>query len=77
TLAFLANGLLALGYYLPLIGATFQRSTGPTVTRARPPTGIGLPLAGLCGLVLAMGLHPAPWLEWISAVGPALLAWGH
>jgi proton-translocating NADH-quinone oxidoreductase chain N len=78
TLAFLANGLLALGYYLPLIGAAFRRSTAPeTIGDARPPLGIGLPLTGLCGLVLAMGVHPAPWLEWISAVGPALLAWGH
>jgi len=78
TLAFLANGLLSLGYYLPLIGSTFLRSTEPAIeTRVRPSAWIGLPLVGLGGLVLAIGIHPAPWLEWMSDVGSALLAWGH
>jgi len=78
TLAFLANGLLSLGYYLPLIGSTFLRSTEPAIeTRVRPSAWIGLPLVGLGGLVLAIGIHPAPWLEWMSDVASALLAWGH
>ena len=77
TLLFLVNGLVSLGYYLPLIGAAFARPAGPAIeTRVRPSAWIGLPLVGLGGLVLAIGIHPAPWLEWMSDVGPALLTWG-
>jgi proton-translocating NADH-quinone oxidoreductase chain N len=77
TLVFLVNGLVSLGYYLPLIGAVFRPAGSPLGADVRPPAWIGVPLVGLGGLVLAIGIHPAPWLEWMSGVGPALLAWGH
>ncbi len=77
TLVFLANGLVSLGYYLPLIGAAFRPSGSTLKAGARPSAWIGVSLVGLAGLVLAIGIHPAPWLTWMSDVGPALLAWGH
>jgi proton-translocating NADH-quinone oxidoreductase chain N len=77
TLAFLVNGLISLGYYLPLIGTVFRPVGSGSGTDPRPSAWLGLPLAALGGLVLAIGIHPAPWLAWMADVGPALLAWGH
>jgi hypothetical protein len=37
---------------------------------------MSLPLALLGGLVIAMGLYPGPWLDWVSGVGPYLLSLG-
>jgi len=77
TFVFLLNGLISLGYYLPLIGAAFRPAGSTHEAAARPSAWIGVPLVALGGLVLAIGIHPAPWLGWMSGVGPALLAWGH
>jgi proton-translocating NADH-quinone oxidoreductase chain N len=73
---FLVNGLLSLGYYLPLIGAAFRPAGSNPEAPARPSAWIGLPLIALGVLVLAIGIYPAPWLGWMSGIGPALLAWG-
>jgi proton-translocating NADH-quinone oxidoreductase chain N len=75
----LLNGLLALAYYLPLIGKLFTPS--PNVDgRAGDPLAVSpwmaVPLLFLGGLVVAMGLYPRPWLEWMADVGDYLLAIG-
>jgi proton-translocating NADH-quinone oxidoreductase chain N len=77
TFVFLVNGLVSLGYYLPLIGAAFRPARSTPAAPARPSAWIGLPLIALGGLVLAIGIHPAPWLGWMSGIGPALLTWGN
>jgi proton-translocating NADH-quinone oxidoreductase chain N len=70
---FLLNGLLALGYYLPLIGTLFAPS--PTAERAdaRPWPWMTLPLLALGGLVLAMGVYPGPWFGWMGDTAAYLL----
>ena len=77
SLFFLLNGLVALGYYLPLIGLTFSRPfDAETPDAGHPSPWLVAPLLGLAVLVVVIGIYPAPWLEWLSAVGPALLTWG-
>ena len=80
---FLLNSLLALGYYLPLIGKLF---TSPATTphgdeqsakaRIRISAWMALPLVTLAGLVVAIGLYPGPWLAWTADAGEYLLALG-
>jgi proton-translocating NADH-quinone oxidoreductase chain N len=79
--AFVLNGLLSLGYYLPLIGALFA----PPLATARTGGGRGriaispwmaVPLAILGGLVLAIGFYPVPWLDWVAGAGVYLSALG-
>ena len=71
---FLLNNLAALGYFLPVIGALYAPST---YTAQRVRGGISawmvVPLAILGALVLALGLHPGPWLDWLEHVGTFLL----
>jgi proton-translocating NADH-quinone oxidoreductase chain N len=72
------NGLLSLGYYLPLIGTLYtlpaegQGSGG----RVHISAWMAVPLAALGGLVLAIGFCPGPWLGWLAHVGPYLLMLG-
>jgi len=70
---FVANVLLSLGYYLPLIARLFA-----PLELAEPPIVLsrwmGLPLVLLAGLVLAMGIQPQPWLRLTEGIGPYLLA---
>ncbi|MDY7077147.1 MAG: proton-conducting transporter membrane subunit [Chloroflexota bacterium] len=70
---FLLNSLLALGYYLPLIGTLFTRTEEG---RIRISPWMALPIVALGALVLAIGLYPGPWLEWTADVGVYLLAVG-
>jgi hypothetical protein len=35
-----------------------------------------VPLVVLGGLVIALGLHPGPWLDWMAHIGAYLLALG-
>jgi proton-translocating NADH-quinone oxidoreductase chain N len=74
---FLLNSLLALGYYLPLIGKLFSRPVrafkGGRVSVSRWMT---LPIVVLAGLVLVMGLYPGPWLDRVSDAGAYLLVLG-
>jgi len=71
---FLLNSLLSLGYYLPLIGTLFARQ----VSSLRIPISpwMAIPLVVLGGLVLAIGLHPGPWLDGMADVGVYLLMLG-
>lgn len=80
---FLINGLIALGYYLPLIGTVFSGLTQEGVesawrseNRIRISLWMAFPLAVLGALVLAMGVYPDPWLAWTSGAGTYLLALG-
>jgi len=75
---FLLNGLLALGYYLPLIGVLFAAPlAGPGREQGCSPdvsAWMAVPLVLLGGLVLAIGLAPGLWLAWMGGVGHYLLS---
>jgi len=70
--AFLLNSLLALGYYLPLIGTLFtpQTSEVSETSEVLPQIQISpwmvVPIIALGALVLAIGLYPGPWLDWTA-----------
>ncbi len=82
---FLLNSLVALGYYLPLIGKLFtpqddadQRSKKKAENRSKVEVSpwMAAPLVILGVLVLVIGLYPGPWLSWVEDVGLYLLALG-
>ncbi|MBL7201470.1 MAG: hypothetical protein ISS56_15125 [Anaerolineae bacterium] len=72
---FLLNGVLSLGYYLPLIGTLFSSPPAPLACgeeneeRVRISAWMVCPLVILGGLVLAIGLYPGPWLDWTAGAG--------
>jgi len=80
--AFLLNSLLALGYYLPLIGTLFtpqtseDSETSEVLPQIRISPWMALPIVTLGALVLGIGLYPGPWLDWAADVGVYLLALG-
>jgi len=72
---FLLNSLLALGYYLPLIGTLFTSPLrGKEGGRIRVSPWMAAPIVTLGALVLVIGLYPGPWLDWTADVGVYLLA---
>jgi proton-translocating NADH-quinone oxidoreductase chain N len=75
-IVFLLSSLLALGYYLPLIGTLFARQVS-NVDRPNEATVVSpwmaLPITVLGALVLAIGLYPGPWLDWTADAGAYLL----
>ena len=77
---FLLNSVVALGYYLPLIGRLFAHpSRGDErmdVERAPISRWMMVPILALGVLVIVMGVYPAPWLGWMADVGTYLLALG-
>ncbi len=73
---FLLNTLLALAYYLPLIGRLFTLPDRPipaTAERIRVSTWMAAPLIALAALVIAMGVAPGSWWQWVAGVGPYLM----
>jgi NADH:ubiquinone oxidoreductase subunit 2 (subunit N) len=78
--AYVLNGLVALGYYLPLIATLFASRTSNRATDNRENIAISiwmtLPIAIMGGLVLAIGFYPAPWLGWTAGIGHHLLGLG-
>jgi proton-translocating NADH-quinone oxidoreductase chain N len=72
--AFLLNSVLALGYYLPLIGRLFAPPTEAMPIKLSP--WIALPIIALGVLTLGMGLYPGLWLRWTANIGPYLLRLG-
>ena len=87
----LLNSLLALGYYLPLIGTLFTPPSSPPMggkeggtrpiggkrgERIRISPWMVMPLVILGALVLAIGLYPGPWLDWMADASVYLLALG-
>jgi len=78
---FALNGLVALGYYLTLIGTLFAQpdpdeAAASCPRPARLSAWMVVPLIVLVALVIAIGIYPAPWLQWSAGVGPYLLALG-
>ena len=73
----LLNSLLALGYYLPLIGTLFAppppHAAGAEGGRARISPWMTVPIVALGALVIAIGLYPGPWLDWTAHAGAYLL----
>ncbi len=70
---FVANVVLSLGYYLPLVARLFA----PLDTDASPialSRWMAVPLVLLAALVLAMGAQPELWLRLTAGVGPYLLS---
>ncbi len=70
---FILNTLLALGYYLPVMGrfVTQPDTQSSADVEALPDLSpwMGLPLVVLGGLVVAIGLYPEPWLNWSAQAG--------
>lgn len=73
---FLLNGLIGLGYYLPLIANLFTPTPGPAPANLAVSRWMATPLVLLAGLLLAMGVHPAPWLTWLSSASAYLMTLG-
>jgi formate hydrogenlyase subunit 3/multisubunit Na+/H+ antiporter MnhD subunit len=78
---FVLNGLVALGYYLTLIGTLFAQPAPDEIAASCPrPARLSawmvVPLVVLVVLMIAIGVYPAPWLQWSASVGPYLLALG-
>ena len=73
---FLLNSLLALGYYLPLIGTLFTSADPSEGTETFASVQISLwmvaPLLILGALVLVMGLYPGFWLNWTAGAATYL-----
>jgi len=70
---FILNTLLALGYYLPVMGrlVTQPVTQSSADAEALPELSpwMGVPVAVLGGLVVAIGLYPEPWLNWCAQAG--------
>jgi NADH:ubiquinone oxidoreductase subunit 2 (subunit N) len=64
---FLANTVLSLAYYLPMIATLFS-SPDPADDTAgvRISAWMVIPVVVLGLLVLAIGLWPGPWMEWVG-----------
>ena len=73
---FLLNSVLALGYYLPLIATLFAPPDTPPPARVHVSRWMAAPMLLMAGLVLAMGLSPEPWLQWMLGPGVYLLHLG-
>lgn len=74
---FLLNSLLALAYYLPLIGTLYARGQDTTLgTRDAPRIRVSYwmlaPIVALALLVMGIGLYPQPCLRWVSVVSEYL-----
>jgi proton-translocating NADH-quinone oxidoreductase chain N len=72
----LLNALIALGYYLPLIAMLFAAGQPSKPSRTRISLWMATPLVLLAALVLSLGLHPQPWLQWSAAAAEYLIATG-
>jgi proton-translocating NADH-quinone oxidoreductase chain N len=73
---FLLNSLTALGYFLPLIGVLYapgEAEHGANTGRVEISAWMASPLVFLGALVLAFGLYPGPWLEWMAEISTYLL----
>jgi formate hydrogenlyase subunit 3/multisubunit Na+/H+ antiporter MnhD subunit len=76
----LINSLVALGYYLPLIGMLFRPTQlklaiSPAFAVSVSPW-MAVPIVVLGALVLTIGLYPDPWLSWMADAGAYVLVLG-
>jgi len=80
--AFLLNGLVSLGYYLPLVRtlssqkADLKGDASPAATLIPTSRWMTFPLLVLAGMVVTMGVYPGPWLTWVADAGAYLLSVG-
>jgi formate hydrogenlyase subunit 3/multisubunit Na+/H+ antiporter MnhD subunit len=73
---FALNNVASLGYFLPMIGAVLNPAPelpGPARRRLRTSLWITVPLVGLGLAVIAIGVYPGPWLEWMGAIADYLM----
>lgn len=79
---FLLNSLLALGYYLPLIGRLLgwgvsdSRHPRPETSPLSVSPWMLVPLLTLVIVVVGMGVYPQPWLHWAMTAGEYLMQIG-
>jgi len=70
TIIAVANSVLSLGYYLPVIGAFWARERAPGVDRMREASPLcAVPIGALALVTLVLGLYPQAG---ITAVRPAI-----
>jgi len=70
------NTVTALGYLLPLIAAILGPAftlSNVAVRRVRTAAWMALPVVILALLVIAVGVYPGPWLDWMAAAAGYLL----
>jgi proton-translocating NADH-quinone oxidoreductase chain N len=72
----LLNSLLGLGYYLPLIGNLFAPPPIRRVPEFRVSRWMVVPVMVMATLVIAVGLYPGPWLDWMGEASVYLLELG-
>jgi formate hydrogenlyase subunit 3/multisubunit Na+/H+ antiporter MnhD subunit len=68
---FVFNTVSSLGYVLPLIGAILSPALDAppeAQKRVRASAWMAVPLVVLAALVIAIGVYPGPWLNWMAAV---------
>jgi proton-translocating NADH-quinone oxidoreductase chain N len=73
---FVLNNVSSLGYFLPLIGSVLSSvPEGPVQMHKRVHTSawMTVPLVILALAVIAIGVYPGPWLEWMAAIAGYLL----
>lgn len=74
---FLLNSLAALGYYLPLIGVLFEKDPEAAASsEIAVSRWMVLPIVILGALTLAIGMYPAPWLDWTAEAGVYMVMLG-
>ena len=73
---FLANTLIALGYYIPLVVSLFSPLDHDHAVPTRISGWMQLPVVTLTVLIIVMGLAPNPWLSLTERIGPYLLSIG-
>ncbi len=71
---FLLNSVVALGYYLPFIITLFAAAPSPGERPQAVSLWMAVPLLVLGGLVIAIGIYPAPWIAWTEGIGEYLLS---
>jgi formate hydrogenlyase subunit 3/multisubunit Na+/H+ antiporter MnhD subunit len=72
----LLNSALGLGYYLPLIGTLFAPPPIRRAPKFRISRWMVVPVIVMATLVIAVGLYPGPWLDWMGEAGIYLFELG-
>jgi len=68
----LANTVLSLAYYLPVVALLYTAPPPGTELDQRRTSGwMAVPLGALGIIALGMGLWPGPWMQWLAALGVA------
>jgi formate hydrogenlyase subunit 3/multisubunit Na+/H+ antiporter MnhD subunit len=73
---FALNNVASLGYFLPLIGSILSPALelqGELRRRIHTSAWMTVPLAILALAVVAIGIYPGPWLNWMAAIADYLM----